>query len=60
MNILSLSKSLFDLDNDWILESEHNKLYLFHHDHTVFESKRGALVGLGWKDLSFNMLVFYL
>lgn len=60
MKIFYLSKSLSDLDSEWILESEHNKLYLFHPSHTVFESKKDELIELGWKTLSLNMLVYYL
>lgn len=60
MKILNLSESLRSVTENWVLESEHNKLWLWTADENEYKSKKQALISRGWQEERDRMFVFYL
>lgn len=59
MKILNLSESLKLVEN-WVFESEHNKLWLWTEDENEYKSKKDQLINLGWIEVLDRMFLFYL
>jgi hypothetical protein len=62
--ILNLSKSLSLLGNEgWIIESDFNKIWLWHPEKAIFELVINSLITFGWRlfeNEEEKSLVFYL